>query len=84
MQSPIPVLTILACYLYFVLKLGPQWMSKRKPFEIQSILVGYNAYQVVFSIWLCCQAFHVEAFEYLVKNGCNQRLKNTEFETAVS
>jgi hypothetical protein len=53
MSSPIPVLTILGFYLYFVLKLGPQLMATRKPFNLQGLLVAYNFYQVIFSIWLC-------------------------------
>lgn len=59
MQSPIPVITILAAYLYFVLKLGPQIMEKRQAFDLKGMLVAYNAYQVVFSIFLCVQALQV-------------------------
>lgn len=83
MQSPIPVITILASYLYFVLKLGPQWMARRKPFEIQPLLVAYNGYQVLFSIWLCCQAFKVD-IKYLLRNGCIQQAENKALATAVS
>jgi hypothetical protein len=53
MSSPVPILTILGFYLYFVLKLGPQLMSNRKAFNLQKILIAYNFYQVLFSIWLC-------------------------------
>jgi hypothetical protein len=53
MSSPLPVLTILGIYLYFVLKLGPQLMANRKAFNLQKILVAYNFYQVLFSLWLC-------------------------------
>jgi hypothetical protein len=52
MSSPVPVLSILGFYLYFVLKLGPQLMATRKAFNLQRILVAYNFYQVVFSLWL--------------------------------
>lgn len=53
MKSPVPVLSILSLYLFFVLKWGPKWMDKRKPFELKNLLIAYNAYQVCFSIWLC-------------------------------
>ena len=53
MSSPLPVIAILISYLYFVLKLGPQFMEKRKPYNLQGLLVAYNFYQVIFSIWLC-------------------------------
>lgn len=32
--------------------LGPRLMENRKPFHLQSLLVFYNAIQVVFSAWL--------------------------------
>lgn len=32
--------------------LGPRLMENRKPFHLQSLLVIYNAIQVVFSAWL--------------------------------
>ncbi|KAB0795324.1 hypothetical protein PPYR_12163 [Photinus pyralis] len=68
MQSPLPVVTILVSYLYFVLKLGPQLMKKRRPFNISNVLVVYNAYQVIFSAWLCMQPFLVEnAFQMIFK-----------------
>lgn len=63
MSSPVPVLTILAAYLYFVLKLGPQYMSSRKPFNLQNILVTYNLYQVIFSIWLCTMVSEIYNIE---------------------
>jgi hypothetical protein len=52
MSSPMPVLLILVFYLYFVLKLGPQLMATREAFNLQRVLVAYNFYQVVFSLWL--------------------------------
>jgi hypothetical protein len=42
MSSPVPILSILGFYLYFVLKLGPQLMANRKAFNLQKILVAYN------------------------------------------
>jgi hypothetical protein len=55
MRSPGPIVGILVVYLFFVLKAGPKWMENRKPFELKKIMIGYNAYQVCFSIWLCSQ-----------------------------
>ena len=53
MQSPIPVVLTLALYLYFVLNLGPKLMKNRQAFELKNALIFYNAYQVLFSSWLC-------------------------------
>lgn len=51
-DDPIPGLAILGLYLYFVLKLGPEYMRDRKPFKLKSTLVAYNFLQVVFSIYM--------------------------------
>lgn len=72
MQSPAPVIGILVLYLYFVLKLGPQLMKDRAALNLQKVLIVYNAYQVIFSIWLCRQAFHVDnVFTVLFKQCSN-------------
>ncbi|XP_031351972.1 elongation of very long chain fatty acids protein isoform X2 [Photinus pyralis] len=43
-------------------------MKKRRPFNISNVLVVYNAYQVIFSAWLCMQPFLVEnAFQMIFK-----------------
>lgn len=59
MKSPLPVTFILMFYLYFVLKGGPSWMENREPFQLTNLLIFYNAYQVLFSIWLCSHALSV-------------------------
>lgn len=52
MGSPVPLLIILGTYLYFVLKLGPALMAHRKPINLQGVMIAYNFYQVLFSVWL--------------------------------
>lgn len=47
--SPLPLATILGTYLYFCLYAGPRYMKNRKPFELKSLLIIYNAIQVVLS-----------------------------------
>ncbi|XP_071452347.1 very long chain fatty acid elongase AAEL008004 [Hetaerina americana] len=86
MSSPVPLLCILSFYLYFVLSLGPRWMAKReKPFQLQPLLVAYNAYQVVFSVWLCTMPFQKGAFWYLFRNGCQPvENPNSSFAQAIS
>lgn len=49
MDSPIPSVLIVATYLYGVTLLGPRLMGNRKPFQLRSVLVAYNAFQVIFS-----------------------------------
>ncbi|XP_055636679.1 elongation of very long chain fatty acids protein AAEL008004-like [Toxorhynchites rutilus septentrionalis] len=44
--SPWPVLTIVAVYLYIVLKAGPKYMEQRKAFNLKNIIRAYNVVQV--------------------------------------
>lgn len=50
--SPIPGLTILAAYLYFVSTWGPRYMANRKPFKLENVLIVYNLIQVAASVYL--------------------------------
>ncbi|CAB3220396.1 unnamed protein product [Arctia plantaginis] len=46
-RTPYPVAFILISYLWFVLKIGPNYMKNRPPFNLRNLLVAYNAFQVV-------------------------------------
>ena len=50
--SPVPGVSILIGYLYFVLSWGPKHMEHRKPYQLNNLLVIYNLMQVLLSIWL--------------------------------
>jgi hypothetical protein len=50
MESPFPTMVIVAVYLYLVVVLGPRFMANRKPFQLNAVLVVYNAVQVIFSV----------------------------------
>ncbi|CAH0699689.1 unnamed protein product [Spodoptera exigua] len=52
MASLGPVLTILAVYLVFVLKIGPVFMRKREGYKLTYTLLIYNAIQVAFSVYM--------------------------------
>lgn len=52
MQSPFPMTAILLGYLFFVLYLGPRYMSKRKPFQLQGFMIFYNFMLVVLSVFI--------------------------------
>jgi len=53
MSSPAPVVGVVLVYLAFVLKIGPEYMKNRKPMDLKRIMVFYNAFQVLYSIWMC-------------------------------
>ncbi|KAK9738401.1 GNS1/SUR4 family [Popillia japonica] len=71
MRSPLPMIGLIIAYLYFVLDLGPRLMRNREPFELKKVLVLYNGYQVLFSLWLCGQAFIIDdVWAYALHNSC--------------
>lgn len=51
-KSPLPGLSIIGAYLYFVLSWGPRYMKHRKPYELTNILIVYNFLQVCISCFL--------------------------------
>ncbi|XP_043289108.1 elongation of very long chain fatty acids protein [Venturia canescens] len=71
MSSPGPVIAILAVYLTFVLKIGPQYMEKKPPFELKKTLVWYNAIQVLFSIWLTILALKTQFYKHVLMGTCS-------------
>ncbi|KAJ4442275.1 hypothetical protein ANN_12142, partial [Periplaneta americana] len=50
--SPMPGLTIMGTYLYFVLSWGPRYMQHRKPYDLTNTLILYNMLQVFVSVYL--------------------------------
>nr|CAD7435556.1 unnamed protein product [Timema monikensis] len=50
MDSPVPTLLMIGVYLYFVIILGPRVMANKKPFQLKTLLIAYNAAQVIFSL----------------------------------
>lgn len=67
-SSPWPIIGLVSLYLYFVLSLGPRWMEKHSPFQIKTVLIVYNSFQIVSNllVWyyvsvvffLICFPFH--------------------------
>jgi len=50
--SPWPIAVIIASYLYFVLNCGPKWMTKRRPFELTSLINIYNVLQIAANFYV--------------------------------
>lgn len=57
--SPVPGLTILGAYLYFVLSWGPKYMANRKPFKLERLLLIYNFLQVLVSVYIFVEVCNV-------------------------
>lgn len=49
MENPLPTLGMVITYLAWVLVVGPIYMRDRKPFQLRSTLIYYNAAQVLLS-----------------------------------
>ncbi|XP_055677229.1 elongation of very long chain fatty acids protein 7-like [Lutzomyia longipalpis] len=47
MKNPFPTIAVLLLYLQLVLKWGPRFMEKRKPFNLRYIMIAYNSAQIV-------------------------------------
>ncbi|XP_025425486.1 elongation of very long chain fatty acids protein 1-like [Sipha flava] len=59
MGSIWPITFIVIIYLYFVLKIGPELMRYRNPFNIDRIVLVYNAVQVFLSFYVVKEIFKV-------------------------
>ncbi|XP_041360043.1 elongation of very long chain fatty acids protein 4-like [Gigantopelta aegis] len=58
MNSPGAVLSITFVYL-LVVKHGPKWMEKRRPFEFPRLLLLYNLNMVALSFYMCYEFVYV-------------------------
>lgn len=63
MSNPFTMLGILAVYLYFILKWGPQYMKNRKPFNLNRIIIAYNIIQIVACARLVVQVNFIYPFD---------------------
>ncbi|XP_011643466.1 elongation of very long chain fatty acids protein 7 [Pogonomyrmex barbatus] len=90
MGSPTPMLSIVSIYLIFVLKIGPKMMEKRSAFQLNTIMIIYNAFQVLFSIWLTTLVLDVDFKSLFSAHGCNiqnhlsSKPENTNIQRALS
>ncbi|XP_075223933.1 very long chain fatty acid elongase 7-like [Lycorma delicatula] len=48
-STPVPVIVILGIYLLTVLKIGPKFMEKREPYNINAIMMVYNLFQIIYN-----------------------------------
>ena len=52
MSSPWPVLGLCAVYYYIVRYAGPAFMKDRPPYDIQKLMIAYNLFQTLLSLWV--------------------------------
>jgi len=51
MSSVWPTVFLCLAYVYIVKVAGPRFMKDRPPYEIKGIIVAYNLFQTLFSLW---------------------------------
>lgn len=51
-RQPLFFGTVLLSYHYFVRKSGPAWMAQRQAFDLRTVMLAYNAFQVLFNLAL--------------------------------
>ncbi|KAI5722923.1 hypothetical protein M8J76_015753 [Diaphorina citri] len=66
MTSWVPITSIVAGYLVFVLYVGPKWMANRKPFDIKYILLVYNLAQTLINLYYSISTFMRASYEYFL------------------
>ncbi|KZC08758.1 PREDICTED: elongation of very long chain fatty acids protein AAEL008004 [Dufourea novaeangliae] len=71
MSSPGPMLCIVGTYLAFVLKIGPKMLENRPAYQLNGPLIAYNAFQVIFSIWLTIRALDPSIVRVILSPKCN-------------
>ncbi|GIY88375.1 elongation of very long chain fatty acids protein AAEL008004 [Caerostris darwini] len=52
MHTPFPGMAMIAAYIYFVKVAGPQYMKKRKPYDLRLTMVIYNFLLVFINLFL--------------------------------
>ncbi|XP_046960924.1 elongation of very long chain fatty acids protein 7-like [Vanessa cardui] len=50
--NPQKLIVLLACYLFFCLRLGPWYMKDRKPYQLKTVINVYNVFQIFISLYL--------------------------------
>lgn len=72
MSTPWPVTLVVIAYLCFVLKIGPDFMSNRQPFDIKYVMLVYNFCQTMYNGFLFSLMFTVPgSITYTWNHSCH-------------
>ncbi|XP_016969646.1 elongation of very long chain fatty acids protein AAEL008004 [Drosophila rhopaloa] len=58
-SDPWYMITLLAIYLYFVIKAGPHFMEWRKPYGLKRVILAHNLIQVVCCLYVIKEVLHI-------------------------
>ncbi|KAJ2943577.1 hypothetical protein O0L34_g16686 [Tuta absoluta] len=70
MGTPHLMLTIVGSYLFFVLKLGPQYMKNKPAYKLRRLLLLYNAFQVAYSFYIFYIGIEIILEDGLLEKKC--------------
>ncbi|CAL7951924.1 unnamed protein product [Xylocopa violacea] len=62
MGSPVLIPLILVAYLYIILKLGPEYMKDKKPYDLKTFVKCYNVFQIFVNAYFVQQFLSVGWF----------------------
>lgn len=79
MSSPYLLMSMFAAYLWIILKLFPEFMASRKPFNLHSIIRVYNIFQVVACGYFVVK-FHEHGFSFKNTWQCTQPRDDEKLE----
>ncbi|CAA9996476.1 unnamed protein product [Nesidiocoris tenuis] len=65
--SPVPIITIVILYNYFINNWGPAFMKDRPPFQLRRPMIIYNAVQVVVNAWIVYMIIYLCYAYYMMK-----------------
>lgn len=58
-HGPQRLFGLVGIYLLFVLKIGPQLMHKKEPFDLRRLVRFYNFFNILFNVWLAYRGIHL-------------------------
>ncbi len=61
-SGPWKIIAMMAFYIVFVTKIGPQLMKGRKPFQLREAMLAYNVIVVLINAYFFCCAFYLLNF----------------------
>lgn len=70
-----PICVVLSCYLYFVLKAGIRFMENKKPYKLNTVILVYNIFTVIFNLYMIIMTTMV-FIKYPIKNVICRKSEN--------
>lgn len=73
-HGPWRLLSMVGLYLLFVLRIGPQIMQRKQPFDLRRVVRIYNFFNIVFNVWLAYKGISLSGNgKYFFNCNCLQR-----------